>query len=232
MSFVDIGILILILFGIYYGYESGFVKTIFNFVNIYFSMIVSALLNKPLYNLFYKVLPFHNFENKVLASNIILHKVLIYLFTLIIIALIFEKIAKKRKLSDYLLDTAVEAGILSKILGTFTGIILMFVFTYNLLYFFLVPGINVVKMEDSTLSNIVLKNTYIVSNINRGTYNYEIYANVIIKNKNYKTKQKNIMILKYMINNDVVGVDKVIKLRDKLKISMNDLIRKDEFYEK
>ena len=232
MSYVDIGILILILFGIYYGYENGFVKTIFNFVNIYFAMIASALLNKPIYNLLYKILPFHNFENKVLASNIILHRVLIYLFSLIIIALLFERIAKKRKLGDYLLDTAVEAGILSKILGTFTGIILMFIFSYNLLYFFLIPGINVLKMEDSTLSNIVLKNTFIVSNINRNVYNSEIYANIIIKNKKYKSKEKNIMVIKYMINNNVISANNIIKIRDKLKINITDLIRKEEKYEK
>ena len=77
MSFADIGILIFILIGIYYGYENGFVKTIFNFVNIYLAMIVAALLNKPVYNLMYSILPFHNFENKVLSLNIILHRVLI-----------------------------------------------------------------------------------------------------------------------------------------------------------
>lgn len=174
------GVIVLIaLFGIYIGFQQGFIKQILDLIIIFLSSYLASIISKPISDALYNILPFFNFTGKaqgLKSLNIILWRVLIYIIIIIIIMSIISKILKKTGLQAKITDAMVEANFISKIVGAIVSIPLMLVFIYNLLLVLMLPNINLTFVGRSNFTNIILKSTPVLAKQNSSLYESELFA--------------------------------------------------------
>lgn len=225
MSIFDILIIVLILFGMYLGYQRGVIKELSDFAILLFSMIIAAPVSKLLCALLYPLLPFYNFTGSIKglkSLNIILYRVIFYFLILIILISIIRTVLLKLGLLRKIIDTMVEAGIISKLLGLLVAFPLMIVFLYNVMFLLNIPFINLDFTNDSKGYKMILEKTLIISKQNERVYLCENDAKKIVNgkyntDKNYKIA--NDKILKSSIDHKLISYKNVKKLRDKKKLN-------------
>ena len=225
MSIFDILIIVLILFGMYLGYQRGVVKELSDFAILLFSMIIASPVSKLLCSLLYPVLPFYNFTGSIKglkSLNIILYRVIFYFLILIILISIIRTVLLKLGLLRKITDTMVEAGIISKLLGLLVAFPLMIVFLYNVMFILNSPFINLDFTNDSKGYKMILEKTLIISKQNERVYLCENDTKKIVNgkyntDKNYKIA--NDKILKSSIEHKLISYKNTKKLKDKKKLN-------------
>lgn len=214
-------IVLVILFGFYIGWQRGFVKEITDFLALLISMILAGIFKGPLANLLYTVLPFYSFPGSVrslYSVNIVFYQVILYLLLLLFFLGIYQLIIQKFKLKDKIVETAVEANIVSSILGAVIGGPLIALFVYNIVLFAKLPVFNLHTVNNSKVANLMMKKTFMVSNINKALYISNEYVLGIINSDELKDIDKTYLdnnIITYMVNNNLIDEKKVNKLYDK-----------------
>lgn len=235
MNIFDILIIVLILFGMYLGYQRGVIKELSDLGILLFSMIVASPISKLLCMIFYPILPFFNFTGSIKglkSLNIILYRLVFYFLILIILIYIIRTILLKLGLLQKITNTMVEVTIISKLLGLVTAFPLMIIFLYNIMFILNSPFVNLDFTNDSKGYKIILEKTLIISKQNERVYLCENDTKKIVNgkyntDKNYRVA--NDKILKSSIKHKLISNNNVKKLKDKKKILGNrKLINNDE----
>lgn len=225
MSIFDILIIVIILFGMYLGYQRGVIKELSDFGILLFSMLIASPISKLLCSLLYPVLPFFNFIGSIKglkSLNIILWRLVFYFLILIILISIIRTVLLKIGLLRKISDTMVEAGIISKLLGLVVAFPLMIVFLYNVMFILNLPFINLDFTNDSKVYKMILEKTIIISKQNERVYLCENDTKKIVNgkyntDKNYKVADDK--ILKSSIEHKLISYKNVKKLNDKKKLN-------------
>ena len=214
------GIIVLIMiFGVYMGYQHGIVKQLTDLVILFLSSFVAAILSRIIGDALYGVLPFFNFTGKAQgfkSINIILWRLLIYVFLIIIIIAIIKKIMTLIKVSDKISDTMVEANFVSKVLGALCSLPLMILFLFNVLMVLLLPNVNLTFVNNSKFSTMILEKMPVLSAKSASIYESE--KKIIDRiNEEDNTKenleQVNEDIIQILLDSDTVSDTKIEKLR-------------------
>ena len=146
MGYVDILVCFILILGVYLGYQRGIFKELGDFLSLLIAMLLSYPASLGLSKLLYKVLPFFNFSGKVKgikAVNIILWRVIIYLIVLFFLLAVIDRILIKTGIKEKITDSSVEAGIISKLLGSLLSIPLVILFLYNIALLANVPNMKI-----------------------------------------------------------------------------------------
>lgn len=225
MSIYDGIIILVLLFGIYLGYQRGIIKQATDFIVLLITMIIASPLSKLLCNkLLYPVLPFFNFMGDakgIRSINLIVWRLIIYFLLIAIILLIVRRVFIKLKISAKIKESMVEAGIISKILGIIISIPLTVIVLYNVLIIINVPLINFDVAKESKVADFILEKTLIISSQNEDVYLSSNHARKQVFNKNNTDENyKNInnKIINNMLKNGLTTSDMIEKLEDKDKL--------------
>lgn len=224
MSIFDVLIILVILFGMYLGFQRGLIKEVTDFAILLVTMLIASPVSKLLCKLLYSVLPFFNFTGNIKglkSLNLILWRMIFYFLIIIILLTIVRKVLIKLKLLDKISDSIVEAGLISKILGVVISFPLMILFLYNVLMIVNVPFTSLNITNKSKVAKTILEKTFIVSSQNKDIYFSENDVNDIINSK-YNTDQNykntNSRIVKSLVSNNLISEKIVDKLTKKGKI--------------
>lgn len=224
MGIIDIIVMIIFLFGLYIGYQKGVIKQISDLIILFISSFLAGRISDILFGILYNFLPFFNFNGKsegLKSINIILWKLILYLLIIILLIFSIKKILFKLKLTDKIMDSIVEANLLSKILGVIISIPLMIILIFNVSLLMLSPNFNMTKVNNSKLVSLILKKTPVLSKENNNLHNNQKY---IIKRINKKDntlenyEQVNNDIIDNIINTNLVSKEKIEKLKEKDKL--------------
>lgn len=236
MGYVDILVCFILIIGIYLGYQRGIFKELGDFLSLLMAMLLSYPASLGLSKLLYKVLPFFNFSCKVKgikAVNIILWRVIIYLIVLFFLLAVIDRILIKTGIKEKITDSSVEAGIISKLLGSLLSIPLVILFLYNIALLANVPNMKINEFATSKSKKIILEKTLIISKLNEGIYYSEEYANRLIYSKyntNKTFKLVNKKIIDNTITNKLISRSSAKKINKKLygtKVTVMDEIISD-----
>ena len=168
MGVVDLIIIILILSGFVIGWKNGFTKQLISTVGLIVLLALSYVIKNPLSALMYKYLPFFDFGGSfkgVSVLNVFIYEFLAFLIILSILQTVFRILLNTSTLFENILKYTIILGIPSKILGGIIGCIENFVVTFIILFFLNLPFINIPMVRESNLSNFMLNNTPVLSNV-------------------------------------------------------------------
>lgn len=202
MGIIDIIIVLVFLFGLYLGYQRGFIKQVSDFIILFISSFVAGMLSDILFGLLYNFFPFFNFSGKaegIKSINIIFWKLFLYVSILILMIFAIRKILTKLKLTDKIMDSIVEANLLSRGLGSFFSIPLTLVIIFNVSLVLLSPNFNMTMISNSKLDEVIMEKTIVLSSENKNLYNNQKY---IINRIN---KKDNTIENYAKVNDDIIG---------------------------
>ncbi len=224
MSIYDGLVILILVFGLFLGYQRGFVKQAVDFVVLLITMIIASPLSKLLCKLLYPVLPFFNFSGDakgLKAINLIVWRLIIYFLLIAIILLIVRRIFIKLKWAAKIRDAIVDANFVSKILGIIMSVPLTIIVLYNVLIIVNVPLINFSLKDESALSKFVLEKTLIVSSENKDLYLSSNYARKQVfskANTDENFENINAKIANNMVKNNLTTDEMLEELEDKDKL--------------
>ena len=117
---------------------------------------------------------------------------------------VIDRILIKTGIKEKITDSSVEAGIISKLLGSLLSIPLVILFLYNIALLANVPNIKINEFATSKSKKIILEKTLIISKLNEGIYYSEEYANRLIYSK-YNTNKTFKLVNKKIIDNTITN---------------------------
>lgn len=218
MGIIDIIIIVILLFGIYFGYKKGLLKQFTDFLILFISSFVSGRLSDILVAKLYNVVPFFNFFGKsegLKSINIIFWKLILYLILIVIIILVLRLLINKTNLQSKILDSMVETTFSSKILGMVISIPLMIVFLFDIIILLSSPNFNLVCIYNSKVAYTIMTKNPIL-----GRQNINLYANERYIIKRINEDDNNVENYK-IINNDIIN--NFLKTKLVSKETVNDL---------
>ena len=221
MNYVDILLIIIMVFGLYLGWTAGFFKSIIDLITFYVCSIISNIISSLIINPLYTALPFLNLAGKsegIKAINIIVWRVVIYIFILIVLLLIISSISKKFKVREFLLDSMVDTSLILRIFGVLFFFPITIIFLLHLILFFNLPIFNLKDIKESKVANTIMTEVPVISSLDKKIYESENYAIEQINGDNPKETYKDINddILNNLIDNGIVKSSASDKLESKL----------------
>ena len=177
MNFMDIILILIFLYGIYIGWQSGFFRELKDFITFFLVSLIASKVSDILFGLLYKTFPFFNFKGKaqgLKSINIILWKIILYVLIIIALLYLVRKILTKLKIESKILDTQVDVNIISRICGVIFSGLLMVVVIFNIGLILLVPNLNFKALNKSLIIKTVMSKTPILANAN-----YNLYSNIV-----------------------------------------------------
>ena len=189
-TFFDILIIIMILLGAYILRVNGFIKNLVTFVLIYIASIVSSIVSTILFNLLYKVLPFLNLIGRaqgIKIINVFFWRGVFFFIIFALIIVVVRKILYETNVYKKLEPDASTSGLINTALAFVVGLAAMVVITFDMTIILMFPMFGLKSFSNSTVQNILVKNTPILYSINSNYYENEKYAiNRLSKDDNTK----------------------------------------------
>ena len=176
--------------------------------------------------LMYENLPFFNFFGVlkgIEAINILFYQLVSFLIIFAALMFLLKVLLVVTGLVEHLLKMTIFLSIPSKILGLFVGALEYYVYVFIVLFILSMPIFNLNIVKDSNLTNNMLENTPILSNIVNDTVN--VYSDVwnIIKNEEGKDKTEiNTLVLATLLDNKLISVESAKTLVSTNKITIKD----------
>ena len=226
VTIVDAFIIIFIILGGIVGFKQGAIKTGTRFIGLFVVIIISFILKDKLMILMYENLPFFNFFGVlkgIEAINILFYQLVSFLIIFAALMFLLKVLLVVTGLVEHLLKMTIFLSIPSKILGLFVGALEYYVYVFIVLFILSMPIFNLNIVKDSNLTNNMLENTPILSNIVNDTVN--VYSDVwnIIKNEEGKDKTEiNTLVLATLLDNKLISVESAKTLVSTNKITIND----------
>lgn len=223
MGVIDILIVLALIYAVYAGFQSGWLKILTTFILMFVASYIATKVSDFLFGILYKVLPFFNLFGKsqgLKSINIIIWKILLYIAVFIVIVVIIRKISFKFKIEEKVVDSMVNISIPSKIFGALFAIPLFVVLIFNFILIFMMPCMNFKALNNSKVSKLIMKNTPVLSGANLNLYNNESY---IIKRINKSDNTKDNLS---KVNDDIIDNMTSTKLVNKNII--NELKEEDK----
>ena len=165
MSLIDIILLILLGFGVFLGFKRGLLRELVSFVGIILITVLSFLLKNSLSVLFYKNLPFFEFNHLIKGStivNILLYEIIAFLIIFSVLLILLKILIKITNIIEKILKMTIILGIPSKILGAIFGFIKTYLLLFIIIYVLSLPIFSI-KTSNSKIGKIMLNDTPILS---------------------------------------------------------------------
>lgn len=226
MNIVDIVIILLILMGAVVGFKQGGIKRAVSFVGMILVFALSWMFKDKLATILYENLPFIGLGNSFIgieALNILFYKLIAFIILFLLLSVIYRLLLKITGFIEKLLKATIILSIPSKILGIFVGAIEAYFYIFLVLLFLNLPFFNLSIIKESKLSNYILKDTVILSNVGKKVVN--TYDNVydLVHTKNNKSSEEvNEDIVEIFLDNNSITVESIEKLIEKGKIKFNN----------
>ena len=227
MNVVDVVIIILLVLGGIAGFKAGVIKKLTDFIGMFSVVVLAFYLKNYISVILYENLPFFNFFgliNGINALNILLYEVIAFLIIFTLLLFVLKVILLATGLIEKILKATIILSIPSKILGIVVGIIEMYVYIFLVLVIATLPVFDSSFLKESKMSNYILNNTLVLSDVSDEITS--IYGDVytIIDNRKDKSNEEmNEEILKVLIDKKVVTKESARKLVDKNKVHINDV---------
>ena len=227
MNVVDVVIIVLLILGGVAGFKAGVIKKLTDFIGMFAVVILAFYLKNYISVIMYENLPFFNFFgliNGINALNILLYEVIAFLIIFMLLLFVLKVILLATGLIEKILKATVILSIPSKILGIVVGVIEMYVYIFLVLVIATLPVFDSSFLKDSKMSNYILDNTLVLSNVSSEIT--DIYGDVyeIIDNRKDKSNEEmNEEILKVLIDKKVVTKESAKKLVERNKVHINDM---------
>lgn len=212
----DIGIILLLVMGIVVGLKRGLIKEAASLIGIIIVFILSFTLKDYLGNLLCTFMPFFEFKGAIeglSVLNIFMYQMIAFLIVFGILLTLYEIIIKLSKFINKLVNITIILIIPSKILGAVFSLIKTYIILTAVFLILMIPIGHSEVFRDSTLINIMLYKTPIISNYisNFSKPINEIYD--LLKDiKNKDNKEINTEALDIMLKYDVVSKETITNL--------------------
>lgn len=218
MFFLDMIIVLVLIFGFLIGFKRGFTRELVSLVGIVLITILAFIFKNPISVLLYKNLPFFKFNYLVKGSNvlnILLYEVIAFLIVFIVLFIVLKIIIKLTNLFETILKMTIVLGIPSKILGGVVGVLKSYIIVFIVLYIMSLPAF-AADMKETKIGDFMLNHSAVLSDITGNSVKvyYEI-ADLIEEYKD-KSNQKNF---------DQDALDLLIKYKAITKENAKDLIK-------
>ena len=240
MNFVDILILLFLLFGAVIGFKDGFTKSLVNCIGYIVIIIIAFILKNPLSEFLMSFMPFFDFFGLVkglTVFNIAFYEIISFVIIFSILLIILKILLLLTSVFEKILTLTIILGIPSKILGMIIGVIKNFVIVFCILYILNFMNISIDELNKSKFKDPILNNTPLLSNL-AGDATAVAQEFTLIKDKYQNTDNNNefnLEVLNLFLKYNVVTPETASKLLDsgKLKIEgAENLIEKYEGDEK
>lgn len=228
MNIIDIGIVILLLFGAVIGFKRGFTRQLVSSVGFILVVVLAFQLRTPVSSFLYKYLPFFSFGGMlkgVSVLNIIVYEFIAFVIVLGVLMAILKVIIFATKIFETILNMTIILGIPSKILGAIVGVIEYYVIIFIILYVLTLPFFSLPFVEQSKYQKQILNNTPILSPFVDKT------VGVMNELKDLKEKFKtepdvnkfNLEALDLLLSKKIVDVKTIDELVDKNKLQIDNI---------
>lgn len=173
MNIVDIGIVIMLLFGAILGFKRGFTNELVNAIGLILVIALAFIFKNPLSSILYEHLPFFSFGFLKGATilNILLYEVIAFLILVAIFSLLLNVLKTVTSLFEKLLNATIILGIPSKLLGAVLGVVQEYIIIFIILYILTLFGINVPMIGESNLRNKIVDETPVLSEVSKDWVN-------------------------------------------------------------
>lgn len=228
MNIIDILIILIVIFGMYRGFRSGFTTQLVSAVGTILVFVLSFIFKGPIGNLLSQIFPFFDFSGilrGITSINIILYEAIAFILLMIIFGILLRILLMITGVFEKVLSITWILGIPSKISGAIVGGIQYYTYVFVALYLLSFPIINVGFINNSNFKDPILENTPILSNIaNKGNDFSEELSK--LKDK-YKTEEKthefNLEVIDLLLKYKIVNLDTVDKLVEDGKLKIDNI---------
>lgn len=208
MNFVDLIILIVLLFGFLLGFKRGFTKQLVLFVGTWVVLVLSFLLKEPIATILYNKLPFFDFGG-LSSLNILFYEGIAFFIIFLILSIILKLLVHLTSIFEKILKMTIILGIPSKILGGILGFIQNLIYTFIVLYILSLPMFNIKQIDDSKCAKYILNNIPLINNKFKITEEIKNLESKYTDNKeDYNKEITNLLIEKNVISKK--NVEKLI----------------------
>lgn len=226
-----VDVIILLILGLWgvLGLKRGFIKQGVMTIGTILVYVLAFYLKNPVAEFLSLNLPFITFGGifkGITSINIIFYQLISFIIVVSLLQVVLNVVVKLSSALEKILKFTIILGIPSKILGFILGLVEGFVVVYIGLFFLTQPLFNLDIFNDSKLTDKVLKDIPVLSNVSKGMVNtfndiYTLTDNYY--NENLSSNNFNLQAIDVMLKNKVISVEYVEKLEDKGKLEISDL---------
>ena len=219
MNFIDILIIILLIFFGISGLKRGFFKELVMFVGTILVFYLAYKFKDPLGNWFLLRLPMFDFPNMfkgVSSLNILLYQLLAFVIVLALLLVVYNIILAITHVFEKILKLTIVLGIPSKILGFILGILEGYVIVFVILFFLNQPAFSFKPFMESKLTNRILTSSPVLTNITSNMV--ETIENIYELKDEKNTNTLNYKLLDMMLEQKVVDYKTANELYQNKKI--------------
>lgn len=235
LNIIDVFIIIFLILGAIVGFKNGAIKEGTKFIGLFAIIIISFLLKDRLMVVLYENLPFFDFFGliKGLSSiNILFYQLISFIVIFLALFFFLKVLLVITGLIEWLLKLTIFLSIPSKIIGIFVGLLEYYIYIFIALYVIAMPIFNFNAVNESSLTNKILDDTPILSDMVDDTV--DVYTDVwnIIKKKDDKSnKEVNTLVLATLLDNNLITIESAKKLVLSNKITIEDESILDNYVE-
>lgn len=189
--------------------------TVLGFIIIF---VLAYLFKNPLANIFYKYLPFFEFDG-LTSLNILFYEALSFVILITLFGIILKVVISLSSFIEKILNATIILGIPSKIIGCILGIIEYVGISFIVLYF---VSVKYDVRSESKVADIILKETPILSSM--CDKSLDTINEINDMREKYKDSDDNTLlnneIVEILIKNNIVSKEKVDELIEKNKLKL------------
>lgn len=214
LNIFNIAIILILIGYIIGGWKNGVVKETTTFIGIILVFFLSYFLKGIVGNFLCTILPFFEFDGLV-SLNILMYQGIAFLLLYSIFMALYRLLLKISNGLQKIVNATIILVIPSKILGAIIGFIEGWVFLFILLIVLLVPLKDFDQYKNSTLTNLVLFKTPVISKTVKPFTKGVVEINDISKkiaNKKIEINDANLESINIMLKYKIVDKKTIEKL--------------------
>ena len=172
MVIVDFLIIALIILFGYYGYKTGFVKTVVDTAGIVLVFVIAYLFKDPIAEWFSFNLPFFNFWGSfkgVSILNVVIYQLIAFIIIFTALMVVYALVVKLTSLVEKILKWTFILKLPSKVLGFIFGICEGIAVASVILMILTLPVFNFKFVQDSKVKDFLLEAVPITGTLSSGT---------------------------------------------------------------
>ncbi|MFV0274842.1 MAG: CvpA family protein [Bacilli bacterium] len=231
MNILDLIIIIFIAYRVLIGFKNGFFKELISVVGFIVIIILSFVFKDIISNLLITYFPFFDFGGLFIggmAINILVYKVIGFFIIFSILSIILKILITITNAFETLLKFTIILAIPSKVGGAIIGFIYGWFIIFLCLMILNIPIenniiINSKMVQESTMNDVILNKTPILSGIGKNTLSSMDEINTLIEEYNNNPKNNlNDKIVEILLKYKLTDKNTIKKLIEKGKITITD----------
>ena len=233
MNILDIAIIIILLMYIIVGFKNGVIKELSHLIGIIIVLFLSSKLKEPVGEFFYNHFPDIKIFNGVLDNpiiNMIVYKLLAFLFLFVVLLGIYFIIIKVSKTINNFINGTVILKLPSKLLGALIGFLKGYILVFIGMIIVFIALHSDPLYQESKIGKYILHKTPIVSkSTGNVTESLQELVNITngLKDKTINKTEANIKILKTLTKYKIIDkstIQEYIKSNN-VKIDVDKLLK-------